>query len=43
MSTGEWDRLLRTDPKYKWEYTNNAKDEARGLAANLVKAFGRII
>ena len=43
MSTGEWDRLLRTDPKYKWEYTNNAKDEARGLAANLVQAFGRII
>jgi hypothetical protein len=43
MSTGEWDRLLRTDPKYKWEYTENAKDEARGLAANLVKAFGRII
>jgi hypothetical protein len=43
MSKGEWDRLLRTDPKYKWEYTENAKDEARGLAANLVKAFGRII
>jgi hypothetical protein len=43
MSTGEWDRLLRTDPKYKWEYTENAKDDARGLAANLVKAFGRII
>jgi hypothetical protein len=43
MSTGEWDRLLRTDPKYGWEKTNNAKDEARGLAANLVQAFGRII
>jgi hypothetical protein len=43
MSTGEWDRLLRTDPKYGWEKTNNAKQEARGLAANLVQAFGRII
>jgi hypothetical protein len=43
MSTGEWDRLLRTDSKYGWEKTNNAKQEARGLAANLVQAFGRII
>lgn len=43
MTTGEWDKLLRTDSRYGWEKTNNAKDEARGLAANLVQAFGRII
>tara|TARA_R110002126_G_scaffold28294_5_gene94097 strand:+ start:2517 stop:4187 length:1671 start_codon:yes stop_codon:yes gene_type:complete len=43
MTTGEWDKLLRTDSRYGWEKTNNAKDEARGLAASLVQAFGRII
>ena len=43
MSKGEWEKLLRTDSRYGWEKTNNAKDEARGLAANLVQAFGRII
>jgi len=43
MTTGEWDRLLRTDSRYGWEKTNNAKQEARGLAASLVQAFGRII
>lgn len=43
MSKGEWEKLLRTDSRYGWEKTTNAKDEARGLAANLVQAFGRII
>lgn len=43
MTKGEWDKLLRTDSRYGWEKTTNAKDEARGLAANLVQAFGRII
>lgn len=43
MTSGEWDRLLRTDSKYGWEKTNNAKQEARGLASSLVQAFGRII
>lgn len=43
MTSGEWDRLLRTESKYGWEKTNNAKQEARGLASSLVQAFGRII
>ena len=43
MTNGEWDRLLRTESKYGWEKTNNAKQEARGLASSLVQAFGRII
>jgi hypothetical protein len=43
MSKGEWEKLLRTDSRYGWEKTDNAKQEARGLAANLVQAFGRII
>jgi hypothetical protein len=43
MTTGEWEKLLRTDPRYGWEKTNNAKTEARSLATNLAQAFGRII
>ena len=43
MSKGEWEKLLRTDSRYGWEKTTNAKDEARGLASSLVQAFGRII
>jgi hypothetical protein len=43
MTTGEWEKLLRTDARYGWEKTENAKGEARSLANNLVQAFGRII
>jgi hypothetical protein len=43
MSTGEWEILLRSDAKYGWDKTENAKQEARGLAANIAQAFGRII
>jgi|APGre2960657404_1045060.scaffolds.fasta_scaffold00172_18 hypothetical protein len=43
MTTGEWEKLLRTDARYGWEKTENAKGEARSLASNLAQAFGRII
>ena len=43
MTTGEWEKLLRTDSRYGWEKTENAKGEARSLANNLAQAFGRII
>ena len=43
MTTGEWEKLLRTDSRYGWEKTENAKSEARSLANNLAQAFGRII
>lgn len=43
MTTGEWERLLRTDSRYGWERTENAKSEARSLASNIAQAFGRII
>jgi len=43
MTTGEWEKLLRTDSRYGWEKTENAKTEARSLASNLAQAFGRII
>jgi hypothetical protein len=43
MTTGEWERLLRTDARYGWEKTENAKSEARSLATNIAQAFGRIL
>lgn len=43
MTNGEWERLLRTDRKYGWENTENAKAEARRLADSITKAFGRVI
>lgn len=43
MTTGEWEKLLRTDSRYGWEKTENAKSEARSLASNIAEAFGRII
>ena len=43
MTNSEWEKLLRTDPQYGWEKTNNAKDEARALSANIAQAFGRIL
>ena len=43
MTNSEWEKLLRTDPQYGWEKTNNAKDEARSLSANIAQAFGRIL
>jgi hypothetical protein len=43
MTNSEWEKLLRSDPQYGWERTNNAKDEARSLSANIAQAFGKII
>jgi hypothetical protein len=43
MTSGEWEKLLRTDSRYGWEKTEGAKTEARSLASSLAQAFGRII
>ena len=43
MTNGEWEKLLRTDPRYKWEFTNNAKSEARSLSSNIAQALGKVV
>lgn len=43
MSSGEWEIMLRSDAKYGWDKTENAKQEARGLAASIAQAFGKVI
>lgn len=43
MSNGEWEIMLRSNAKFGWDKTNNAKAEARQLASTISQAFGRII
>jgi len=43
MSSGEWEIKLRSDPRFNWGSTQNAKDEARRLSASISQAFGKVI
>jgi hypothetical protein len=43
MTNGEWAQTLRTDKRYGWTQTENAKSEARQLGNTLAKAFGRLM
>lgn len=43
MTDGEWETLLRTDKRFNWDTTQNAKDEARSIASTIAQAFGRTI
>lgn len=43
MTTGEWDRLLRTDKQFNWDQTENAKRAAQQLVNKIGKAFERVI
>jgi hypothetical protein len=43
MTSGEWEIMLRSDAKYGWDKTNNAKAEARQLASSIAQAFGKVI
>lgn len=43
MSDGEWEILLRSDSRFGWNKTQNAKQEARDIAASIAQAFGRVL
>ena len=43
MGDGEWEILLRSDPRFGWSKTQNAKQEARQIAASIAQAFGRTL
>jgi hypothetical protein len=43
LTTGEWEIKLRSDPRYNWINTQNAKDEARALSASISQAFGKVM
>ena len=42
LNVSEWVNKLRTEPKYKWGETEDAKSRARTLVETLGKAFGKI-
>lgn len=39
MTTGEWQRMIKTDNKYGWEKTKQAVDLGREIGLNIVKSF----
>jgi hypothetical protein len=43
MTTGEWEIKLRSDPRFNWGSTENAKEEARRLSGTIAQAFGKVI
>ena len=40
---GEWETMLRTDPKYGFDKTKRAKRDARSMAMTIAKAFGEVL
>jgi hypothetical protein len=40
MSYGEWADYLRTDPRFGWEYTDDAKNRAYTVVNRLAELFG---
>lgn len=43
MTSGEWEIKLRSDPRFNWDKTQNAKQEAMSLATTIAQAFGKVI
>lgn len=42
MTLGEWESRLRTDPKYGWSKTSQAKNLAQEAASTILRAFGKV-
>jgi uncharacterized protein (DUF433 family) len=42
MTLGEWTQALKTDTRYGYAKTTQAKQEARAMVASIGKAFGRV-
>lgn len=42
LSMTEWENMLRTDDRYGYKYTKQAKNDARQMAMTLAKAFGAV-
>jgi len=43
MTSGEWEIKLRSDPRFNWDKTQNAKQEAMSIATSIAQAFGKVI
>lgn len=42
MSVGEWQKMLKTDPNYGWQYTTTANRQAMDVATAIARAFGAV-
>lgn len=42
MSYADWTRKIKDDPVYRFDYTEQAKQNATGMATDLLKRFGAI-
>lgn len=42
MSLSDWTQKIKSDPQYRYDYTDNAKQAATGFATDILKKFGRI-
>ena len=42
MSLGEWMDTLKSDPKYGYDRTSQAKSDARAMVMSMAKAFGKV-
>jgi len=42
MSLGDWVTTVKSDPKFGWQYTNQANQQATDIALTLARAFGKV-
>lgn len=42
MTLSEWEKTLRTDPAYGWEYTDSARGQARRAVDTILRSFGKV-
>lgn len=43
LSLGEWQKKLKTDDRYGYSKTNRAIQDARQIAFNIARAFGKVV
>jgi hypothetical protein len=41
-SLGDWERTIRSDPRYGFQYTETAKRDATSLGLTIARAFGKL-
>lgn len=42
LSLGEWVQKLKVDPRYGWQYTNTANQQATDIGLTLARTFGKL-
>lgn len=42
MTIGEWTRLVKSDPRYGYQFTNQANKDATNIGLTIARAFGAI-